>query len=72
MPTRHLEPLQGCTAHLRKFPQVPPHAAQEMPAGHLLTLAQDGTPDGAHHHLAENNGLEQGSAGLVLESRDDE
>jgi hypothetical protein len=40
-------------------------------AGHLLTLAQDATPDGAHLHLEENNGLEQGSVGLDLESRDD-
>jgi hypothetical protein len=29
MPTRPLEPLQGCTAHLRKFPQVPLDAAQK-------------------------------------------
>ncbi|ULR51589.1 Imm32 family immunity protein [Streptomyces deccanensis] len=36
-------------------------------AGHLLTLAQDGTPDGAHLHLEESNGLEEGSVGLVLE-----
>lgn len=41
-------------------------------AGHLLTLAQDGTPDGAHLHLEENNGLEEGSVGLVLERCDDE
>ncbi|MDX2522790.1 Imm32 family immunity protein [Streptomyces europaeiscabiei] len=41
-------------------------------AGHLLTLAQDGTPDGAHLHLEENNGLEEGSASLVLERCDDE
>ncbi|MFE7393101.1 hypothetical protein [Streptomyces sp. NPDC057582] len=72
MPTRPLEPLQGCTAHPRKFPQVPRDAAQETLAGHLLTLAQDGTPDGAHLHLEENNGLEQGSVGLVLERCDDE
>lgn len=39
-------------------------------AGHLLTLAQDGTPDGAHLHLEENNGLEEGSLGLVLERCD--
>jgi len=68
MPTRPLEPLQGCTAHPRKFPQVPRDAAQETLAGHLLTLSQDG----AHLHLEENNGLEQGSVGLVLESWDDE
>lgn len=41
-------------------------------ADHLLTLAQDGTPDGAHLHLEENNGLEEGSASLVLERCDDE
>lgn len=41
-------------------------------AGHLLTLAQDGTPDGAHLHLEENNGLEEGSASLVLERCEDE
>ncbi|MFF3419636.1 hypothetical protein ACFYW9_33890 [Streptomyces sp. NPDC002698] len=41
-------------------------------AGHLLALAQDGTPDGAHLHLEENNGLEQGSVGMVLERCDDE
>ncbi|MFF7238409.1 hypothetical protein [Streptomyces collinus] len=39
-------------------------------AGHLLTLAQDGTPDGAHLHLEKNNGLEDGSLGLVLERSD--
>ncbi|MET8810291.1 hypothetical protein [Streptomyces sp. NPDC004546] len=41
-------------------------------AGHLLTLAQDGIPDGAHLHLEEENGLEEGSASLVLERCDDE
>ncbi|MGW1888355.1 Imm32 family immunity protein [Streptomyces sp. NPDC001970] len=41
-------------------------------AGHLLTLAQDGTPDGAHLHLEDNNGLEDGSASLVLERCDGE
>ncbi|MEH0544950.1 hypothetical protein QA802_18225 [Streptomyces sp. B21-105] len=41
-------------------------------AGHLLTLAQDSTPDGAHLHLEENHGLEEGSVGLVLERSDDE
>ncbi|MEU0820859.1 Imm32 family immunity protein [Streptomyces mirabilis] len=41
-------------------------------ASHLLTLAQDGTPDGAHLHLDENNGLEEGSAGLVFERCDNE
>ncbi|MFB7322429.1 hypothetical protein [Streptomyces sp. NPDC056190] len=41
-------------------------------AGHLLTLAKDGTPDGAHLHLEEHNGLEKGSASLVLERCDSE
>ncbi|MCY9785258.1 hypothetical protein KIK06_15350 [Nocardiopsis sp. EMB25] len=41
-------------------------------AGHLMTLAEDGTPDGAHLHLEERNGLEEGSAGLVLERCDEE
>ncbi|MFB7332395.1 hypothetical protein FNH09_11785 [Streptomyces adustus] len=41
-------------------------------AGHLFTLAQDDVPDGAHLHLEENNGLEDGSVGLVLERCDDE
>ncbi|MFE7245673.1 hypothetical protein [Streptomyces sp. NPDC057580] len=41
-------------------------------AGHLLTLAQDGVPDGSHLHLEDNNGLEDGSVGLVLERSDDE
>ncbi|WP_339133089.1 hypothetical protein WJM95_29185 [Streptomyces sp. f51] len=40
-------------------------------AGHLLTLAQDGTPDGTHLHLEEHNGLEEGSASLVLERCDE-
>jgi hypothetical protein len=40
-------------------------------AGHLVTLATDGTPDGSHLHLEDGNGLEEGSVGLVLE-RDDE
>ncbi|KND39579.1 Imm32 family immunity protein [Streptomyces acidiscabies] len=40
-------------------------------AGHLLTLAQDGTPDGAHLHLEEHNGLSEGSVGLVLERCDE-
>jgi hypothetical protein len=35
-------------------------------AGHLLTLAPDCTPDGAHLHLEESNGLEEGSLGLAL------
>ncbi|MEU7056112.1 hypothetical protein [Streptomyces sp. NPDC046197] len=41
-------------------------------ASHLLTLAQDGTPDGTHLHLEVNNGLGAGSVGLVLERCDDE
>ncbi|WP_433917225.1 Imm32 family immunity protein [Streptomyces sp. NBC_01744] len=41
-------------------------------AGHLLTLAQDGVPDGSHPHLEDSNGLEGGSVGLVLERSDDE
>jgi hypothetical protein len=41
-------------------------------ASPLLTLAQDGTPDGAHLRLEKNNGLEEGSASLVLERCDDE
>ena len=41
-------------------------------AGHLLTLAQDITPDGTHLHLDENNGLKERSIGLVLERCDDE
>ncbi|MFF5969018.1 hypothetical protein ACFY64_36065 [Streptomyces collinus] len=39
-------------------------------AGHLLTLAQDGTPDGTHLHMEQDNGLEAGSVGLVLERCD--
>ncbi|WP_327187032.1 Imm32 family immunity protein [Streptomyces sp. NBC_01334] len=41
-------------------------------AGHLLTLAQADTPDGAHLHLEEANGLAEGSIGLVLERCDEE
>ncbi|MFF3517830.1 hypothetical protein [Streptomyces sp. NPDC002573] len=36
-------------------------------AGHLLTLAKDGVPDGSHLHLEDSNGLAEGSVGLVLE-----
>ncbi|MFD0367735.1 hypothetical protein [Streptomyces sp. NPDC127114] len=36
-------------------------------AAHLLVLAGDGVPDGAHLHLEDGNGLEDGSVGLVLE-----
>ncbi len=39
-------------------------------ARHLLTLAEDGTPDGSHLHLEDSNGLEEGSVALILE-RDD-
>ncbi|MFJ3764806.1 hypothetical protein ACIPQJ_13005 [Streptomyces sp. NPDC090082] len=41
-------------------------------AGHLLVLAGEGVPDGAHLHLEESNGLEDGSVGLVLERNDEE
>ncbi|WP_432753358.1 hypothetical protein ACE1OA_24070 [Streptomyces sp. JL2001] len=41
-------------------------------AGHLLVLAGDGVPDGAHLHLEESNGLEKGSISLVLERSDEE
>ncbi|MGW8686431.1 Imm32 family immunity protein [Streptomyces sp. NPDC055817] len=40
-------------------------------AGHLLTLANDGVPDGSHLHLEDGNGLAEGSAELVLERCDD-
>ncbi|MFM9370219.1 hypothetical protein [Streptomyces sp. Da 82-17] len=41
-------------------------------AGHLLALAGDGVPDGAHLHLEDSNGLDEGSVGLVLERSDAE
>ncbi len=41
-------------------------------AGHLLVLAGEGVPDGAHLHLEDSNGLEDGSVGLVLERSDEE
>ncbi|MEV7418280.1 hypothetical protein [Streptomyces sp. NPDC089919] len=41
-------------------------------AAHLLVLAGDGVPEGSHLHLEDNNGLEDGSVGLVLERCDDE
>ncbi|AJE42518.1 Imm32 family immunity protein [Streptomyces nodosus] len=51
----------------------------EANAAGLKTLAgpsprarQDGTPDGAHLHLEEHNGLEEGSVSLVLERCDSE
>jgi hypothetical protein len=36
-------------------------------ARRLLALAQDGVPDGFHHHLEDGTVLQGGSAGLVLE-----
>ncbi|MFI0927122.1 hypothetical protein ACH4TP_24775 [Streptomyces sp. NPDC021012] len=39
---------------------------------HLLVLAGDGVPDGAHLHLEDSNGLEEGSVSLVLERSDEE
>ncbi|MEU3821691.1 hypothetical protein AB0E74_19040 [Streptomyces sp. NPDC030392] len=41
-------------------------------AGHLLVLAGEGVTDGAHLHLDDGNGLEEGSVGLVLERRGEE
>ncbi|MEU6166397.1 Imm32 family immunity protein [Streptomyces tanashiensis] len=41
-------------------------------AGHLLVLAGEGVPDGAHLHLEDSNGLEDGSVALVLERSDEE
>lgn len=41
-------------------------------ARHLLVLAGEGVPDGTHLHLDDGNGLEEGSAGLVLERSDEE
>ncbi|MFC8795711.1 Imm32 family immunity protein [Streptomyces cinereoruber] len=41
-------------------------------AGHLLVLAGEGVPDGAHLHLDDGSGLEDGSVGLVLERSDEE
>ncbi|MGW7285554.1 Imm32 family immunity protein [Streptomyces sp. NPDC054847] len=41
-------------------------------AGHLLTLAGTGVPDGSHLHLEDSNGLSEGSIGLVLERCDEE
>ena len=41
-------------------------------AGHLMVLAGDGVPDGAHLHLEDSNGLEDGSVSLVLERNDEE
>ncbi|MFC8491845.1 hypothetical protein ACFUJU_13785 [Streptomyces sp. NPDC057235] len=41
-------------------------------AGHLLVLAGEEVPDGAHLHLEGSNGLEDGSIGLVLERSDEE
>lgn len=39
-------------------------------ARHLLTLAQEGVPNGSHIHLDEYNSLEENSVGLIVE-RDD-
>ena len=36
-------------------------------ARHLLTLAQAEVPPGAHMHLDESTGLEDGSSELILE-----
>ncbi len=41
-------------------------------ARHLLVLAAEGVPDGAHLHLDDGNGLADGSVGLVLERSDEE
>ncbi|MFC8951573.1 hypothetical protein ACFT8P_02865 [Streptomyces sp. NPDC057101] len=41
-------------------------------AGHLLVLAGDGVFDGAHLHLEDGKGLEEGAVGLVLERSDEE
>ncbi|MBT2443326.1 hypothetical protein J7E93_25170 [Streptomyces sp. ISL-36] len=41
-------------------------------AGQLLALAGDGVPDGAHLHLENGNGVEEGSVDLVLERSDEE
>ncbi|MEU4272244.1 hypothetical protein [Streptomyces sp. NPDC026092] len=41
-------------------------------AGHLLVLAGEGVSDGAHLHLEDSNGLEDGSVALVLERSDGE
>ncbi|MDQ1011686.1 hypothetical protein QFZ82_006171 [Streptomyces sp. V4I23] len=46
--------------------------SRRPPAGHLLTLAKDGVPDGRHLHREDSNGLSDGSIGLVLERCDDE
>lgn len=36
-------------------------------ARHLLTLAQEGVPNGSHIHLDEYNSLEEKSAELIVE-----
>ena len=38
-------------------------------ANHLLNLAQDDVPMGAHLHLDEHNSLEEGSCGLIIGKR---
>ncbi|MER5361977.1 zinc ribbon domain-containing protein, partial [Streptomyces sp. NPDC002785] len=52
----------------------PRNTSRRCPAcgGHLLVLAGEGVPDGAHLHLEDSNGLEDGSVGLVLERSDEE
>ena len=45
-------------------------AALRSLARHLLVLAQEGVPDGAHVHLDGGNELEDGSVDLVLERND--
>jgi hypothetical protein len=36
-------------------------------AAHMLTLAQEGVPQGEHLHLDDSNGLEEGSCPVVIE-----
>lgn len=50
--------LTGNSAGLRSF------------ARHLLTLAQDGVPAGAHVHFDDSNSLEDGSSALIVERTD--
>ncbi|MET8538035.1 hypothetical protein ABZV67_41565 [Streptomyces sp. NPDC005065] len=69
------QPAQPRNAHpeISRWIRVEANAAGlRTLAGHLLTLAQDGVPDGSHLHLEDSNGLEDGSVGLVLERSDDE
>jgi len=46
-------------------------AGLETLAQHLLTLAQPAVASGSHLHLEESNGLDSGSASVVLERQDD-